>query len=151
MRERFGDGGASFARAFGFLTPISLLSSAEAFNRAAALTTGAQARRIETAKLAVHYPMLLCWEPLRSFATSAAFPWPLAADREAALAAFVSTGEAIGLTHLNEPGDHDLAWFSSCVRNGSVAATGYASPQQALKRSPVPQVLKRQVRYMRRA
>jgi hypothetical protein len=122
MRENFA--GAPGA-AFGFLTPISLLSSAEAFNRAAALTTGEQARRIETAKLAVHYPMLLCWEPLRSFATSAAFPWPLAATKEAALAAFVSTGEAIGLTHLNERGNHDLAWFSGCVRNDTISACGF--------------------------
>jgi hypothetical protein len=103
----------------GFLTPISLLSAAEAFNRAAALTTGVQAQRVETAKLAVHYTMLLCWDPLRSYAARLAFPWPLAPSKEKALGSFVSTGRAIGLTHLNERGDHDLDWFSACVRNSS--------------------------------
>ena len=90
----------------------------------------AQAARIETAKLAVHYTMLLCWEPLKAHATRIGFPWPLEATKEAALEAFVTTGKAIGLTHLNERGDHDLAWFSRCVQNksacGAPAARGGA-------------------------
>eukprot|EP01043_Picozoa_sp_COSAG02_P030245 COSAG02_NODE_1923_length_10327_cov_6.211501_6_plen_101_part_00 len=82
-----------------FLTPVTLLSGAEAFKRASAVTNGAAHQRIEVAKLAVYlfrairlrsvfgswelmsivavrivwsryYPLLLCWDMYEAFATA---------------------------------------------------------------------------------
>ena len=100
----------------GFMTAVSLLSSAEAFNRAAAVTsTEEHAQRIDVAKLAVHYPMLLCWDQLQSAATKLSFPWPLQATKSAGLQVFVRTGTKIGLTNLDEGGKRNLPWLSKCV------------------------------------
>jgi hypothetical protein len=36
-----------------------------------------------------------------------------------ALSFFMTTGKAVGLSHLNEDGSHDLEWFSECVMNST--------------------------------
>ena len=112
-----------------FLTPLALLTSAAAMaNGERALLAagepqgGRYAVRLGTAKLAVYYPILLRWREIRAFARSESLHWPLEESREAALAWFLGFGRALQplpLTHLNEGGSHDLAWFNETVMNGT--------------------------------
>ena len=62
-----------------FLTPIALLTSATAMNdgKKAVGTDSVRSHRIDVAKLAVYYPMLLRWEEMWSFAKNESLQWCL--------------------------------------------------------------------------
>ena len=116
----------SFDHTAAFLTPIALLTSAEALQHAVELTTaGSKYReRVEVAKLAVYYPILLRWDEMRGFATNSSLDWPIEPTKDAALDWFVTLGSGLTppLTHLNEGGTHDLAWFKKQV--GALGGAG---------------------------
>ena len=119
MRENFDHTAA-------FLTPIALLSSAEALQRGLNLTDAGSKHhlRVQTAKLAVYYPILLRWDEIHGFATNHSLAWPIEATKEDALNWFVTFGSSLTppLTHLNEGGSHDLSWFKKQV--GALDARG---------------------------
>lgn len=120
MREHFDHTAA-------FLTPIALLSSAEALQHGLKLTDAGSKyhQRVQMAKLAVYYPILLRWDEMHSFATNHSLAWPIEATKDDALNWFVSFGSSLKprpLTHLNEAGSHDLSWFKKQV--GALGARG---------------------------
>ena len=108
-----------------FLTPIALITAAKAMDDGKQLVAGNSvfAHRMDIAKLAVYYPMLLRWEEMQRFAANESLPWPIEQTKKAALDWFVSFGSTLKpqpLTHLNEGGTHDLAWFKKTVMNESL-------------------------------
>jgi hypothetical protein len=122
MRENFDEHAA-------FLTPIALLTSATAMNggKKAVAGDGIRSGRIDVVKLAVYYPILLRWDEMRDFAKNESLPWPLEETKEAAVDWFVQVGSQLKpkpLTHLNEGGTHDLAWFKQTVMNETLPRLG---------------------------
>eukprot|EP01051_Picozoa_sp_SAG22_P002269 SAG22_NODE_100_length_20558_cov_10.189305_4_plen_143_part_00 len=119
MRENFDEHAE-------FMTPIALITSAKAMNDGRKLVAGdaEKVQRMDVAKLAVYYPMLLRWDEMRDFAKRESLAWPLEQTKEAAVDWFVDFGgklEPRPLTHLNEGGTHDLAWFKKTVLNQTLA------------------------------
>lgn len=113
MREHFDHTAA-------FLTPVALLTSARALSNAAAVTApeSKYRERVDVAKLAVYYPILLRWEEMAAFAKNTSLEWPLQENtKEAALHWFVTFGENLKppLTHLNEGGTHNMTWLKQQV------------------------------------
>eukprot|EP01050_Picozoa_sp_SAG11_P026889 SAG11_NODE_6604_length_1280_cov_3.090601_1_plen_209_part_00 len=105
-----------------FLTPIALITAAKAMNDGKKLVASdsLRAHRMNIAKLAVYYPMLLRWEEMQSFAKNESLPWPIEQTKKAALEWFLDFGSTLKpqpLTSLNEGGTHDLAWFKKTVMN----------------------------------
>jgi len=122
MRENFDEHAA-------FLTPLAVLTAAEALTHARTLTApGSRYReRVDVAKLAIYYPMLLRWEEMAAFAKSETLPWPLLeTTKDQALQWFLGFGGQLDppLTHLNEPGTHNLSWFAAEVGRGGAPARG---------------------------
>lgn len=101
-----------------FLTPVALLTSADALNHALALSSNGSIfhQRVELVMMAIYYPILLRWDEMRSFASNESLTWPLESTKDSALDWFLAVGQRVGVIHLAEAG-HDLQWFAQQVRH----------------------------------
>lgn len=69
--------------------------------------------RVQVAKLAVWYPILLRWEEVRQRAAQTGQGWLLPEDRIAAFEAFARIYQEHGMTHLAEHRERNLDWLRS--------------------------------------
>eukprot|EP01052_Picozoa_sp_SAG31_P055093 SAG31_NODE_15018_length_775_cov_1.071006_2_plen_164_part_01 len=81
-----------------YLTPMSLLTSANAFKDAlnAVSQESALTSRVERASMAVKYVALWRWTELQTFASNISYSWPLASTQQAAFDDFAHIYNATG-------------------------------------------------------
>ena len=93
-----------------FLTPRALLTSIALLKQgtAAVSTDPRRELRMQTAQVAVYYPILLRWTELRAFAANSTIAWPLEETAGEALATFAQWYNASGITNLKEPDPNDI-------------------------------------------
>ena len=97
-----------------FLTPMAVLTSAQAFQDALKVVSGVQKSRVDIAKVSIYYTALLRWEEMEGFAKNESIPWPLEATKQAAWQEFTRMWNIIGISSTKE-GSCDYACFKKQV------------------------------------
>ena len=88
-----------------FLSPIALLTAGEAFRDAARVATAPQyKRRVDVAKMAVLYVVLLRWSEVQMFARNASVSWPWEATKQSAWQEFTRVWDLIGIVSIHAGG-----------------------------------------------
>jgi len=109
-----------------FLDADTMLEAARHFAAAESAVQGNEAvlNRVQVAKLAVWYVLLLRWNVMRAHAERTGQEWPLPADRLAACHEFNSVCKRNNITHLAESwANRDPAWLETLCASGQDVET----------------------------
>ena len=113
--------GQTFGGTAPFLSPKALLTSATAFAQARKEISGKHLFRLDCAKLATYFVILVRWDEMRSAASAMSMPWPIEHTKEAAYTEFIRVA--------NNSAAADGAWYFSydgpAIVPGQFDATGY--------------------------
>ena len=121
-----------------FLTPLALLTSADAWVHARSVTNNTVMReRVARSSMAVYFVVLQRWAELRSFAAAERIRWPLEPTMREAFAVFQAAFNATKTLYgvapafsLTEGGDVSMAKLRALLfMNSAGCASGSASPQ----------------------
>ena len=85
-----------------FLTPMAVISSAQAFQDALKVVSGVKKSRVDIAKVSIYYTTLLRWDEMQGFAKNESIPWPLEPTKEAAWQEFTRMWNIIGISSAKE-------------------------------------------------
>jgi hypothetical protein len=85
-----------------FLTPMAVITSAQAFQNALKIVSGVQKSRVDIAKVSVYYVALVRWDEMQGFAKNESIPWPLEPTKEAAWGEFSRMWKVMGITSTKE-------------------------------------------------
>ena len=101
----------SFDHAAPFLTPLGLIQAKQALDSGEKLVLGTRyAFRVHKVKLAIQYVVLLRWDEISSFASSAALTWPFESTKSDEFSLFNATASKIGVITVSE-GKCDLECY----------------------------------------
>lgn len=85
-----------------FLTPMAVITSAQAFQDALKVVTGVKKSRVDIAKISIYYTTLLRWDEMQEFAKNESIPWPLEETKQAAWQEFTRMWNIIGIGSTRE-------------------------------------------------
>jgi hypothetical protein len=109
-----------------YLDADTVLEAARHFAAAESAVHGDETllNRVQAAKLAVWYVLLLRWNVMRAHAERTGQEWPLPADRTDACREFIAICTRNNITHLAEGWAHrDAAWFETLCASGKDVET----------------------------
>lgn len=99
--------GQTFGGTAPFLSPHALLTSATAFSHARKnITVPKHVYRLDGAKLATYFTILVRWDEMRAWAAAQAMSWPIEATKQGAYNEFMRVA--------NASAGNDGAWYFSC-------------------------------------
>ena len=73
-----------------FLTPMAVLTSAQAFQDALKVASGLEKGRVDIAKISVYFIALVRWDEMQGFAKNESIAWPLEATKRQAYLSYLS-------------------------------------------------------------
>lgn len=115
-----------------FLTPMALLTGGQAFAEALVdlkKTPGsAYTARVDTAKIAVYYVVLLRWDEIQSFAKKESIAWPWEPTKEAAMAEFNRVWDVLKIVSTKEGSCNYTCYKAQVFPNGTDAASAAVAP-----------------------